>query len=98
MVQGEVMNSTQCKNLRRIFLRHAQKGERPGEAYAYSFSFRSLEEAQKEQVQEIAKIKNMPDNLLFRSSRENKIKMLEESLQTIDKFMEWENKEHDGVV
>ena len=92
------MISTQCKNLRGIFLRHAKKGERPGEAYAYSFSFRSLKEAQKEQVQEIAKIKNRPENPSFRSSRENKIKMLEESLQTIDKFMEWENKEHDGVV
>ena len=92
------MNSTQCKNLRRIFLRHAQKGERPGEAYAYSFSFRSLEEAQKEQVQEIAKIKNEPDNLLFRSSRKEKINRLEESLQTIDKFMEWESEKYDGVV
>lgn len=86
------MISTQCKNLRRIFLRHAQKGERPGEAYAYSVSFMSLEEARKEQVQEIAKIKNTPDNPLFRSSRKEKIKMLEESIQTIDKFMEWESK------
>ena len=86
------MISTQCKNLRRIFLRHAQKGERPGEAYAYSISFRSLEEARKVQVQEIAKIKNEPDNPSFLSSREDKIKRLEESLSTIDKFMEWENK------
>lgn len=86
------MNSTQCKNLRRIFLRHAQKGERPGEVYAYSIYFRSPEEAQKEQVQEITKIKSNPENPFFRSSREDKIKMLEESLQTIDKFMEWENK------
>ena len=92
------MDSTQCKNLRGIFLRHAQKGERPGEAYAYSFSFRSLKEAQKEQVQEIAKIKNRPENPSFRSSRKEKIKMLEESLQTIDKFMEWESKKYDGVV
>lgn len=92
------MISTQCKNLRGIFLRHAKKGERPGEVYAYSISFRSLEEARKEQVQEIARIKDKPENPSFRSSRENKIKMLEESLQTIDKFMEWENKEHDGVV
>lgn len=86
------MYSTQCKNLRRIFLRHAQKGERPGEAYAYSISFGSLEEAQKEQVQEIAKIKNELDNPLFRSTREDKIKRMEESLQTIDKFMEWESR------
>lgn len=92
------MNSTQCKNLRRIFLRHAQKGEHPGEAYAYSISFGSLEEAQKEQVQEIAKIKNRPENPSFRSSRKEKIKMLEESLQTIGKFMEWESKKYDGVV
>lgn len=86
------MDSTWCKNLREIFLRHAKKGERPGEAYAYSISFGSLEEARKEQTQEIAKIKSMPDNPSFRSSREAKIKRLEESLQTIDKFMEWENK------
>ena len=92
MVQGEVMNSTQCKNLRRIFLCHAQKGERPGEPYAYSISFGSLEEARKEQVQEITKIKDKPENPSFRSSRKEKIKMLEESLQTIDKFMEWESK------
>ena len=92
------MISTQCKNLRKIFLRHAQKGERPGEAYAYSISFGSPEEAQKEQVQEIAKIKNRPENPSLRSSRENKIKMLEESLQTIGKFMEWESKKYDGVV
>lgn len=92
------MYSAQCKNLRRIFLRHARKAGHPGEAYVYSISFRSLKEAQKEQVQEIAKIKNRPDNPSFRSSRKEKIKMLEESLQTIDKFMEWENKEHDGVV
>lgn len=92
------MNSTQCKNLRRIFLRHARKGERPGEGYAYSISFGSLEEARKEQTQEIAKIKSMPDNPLFRSSREAKIKRLEESLQTINKFMEWESEKYDGVV
>ena len=92
------MISAQCKNLSGVFRRHAKKGERPGEAYAYSVSFMSLEEAQKEQVQEIAKIKNTPDNPLFRSSRENKIKMLEESLQTIDKFMEWESEKYDGVV
>ena len=86
------MISTQCKNLRRIFLRHAQEGERPGETYAYSVSFRSLKEARKGQVQEIARIKNKSDNPFFRSSREDKIKRLEESLQTIDKFMEWESK------
>ena len=92
------MISVQCKNLRRIFLRHIKKGERLGEVYAYSISFRSLEEARKEQVQEIARIKDKPDNPFFRSSREDKIKRLEESLQTIDKFMEWENKKYAGVV
>ena len=86
------MYSVQCKNLSGVFRRHVRTGERPGEAYAYSISFRSLEEAQKEQVQEIAKIKNELDNPLFRLSREDKIKMLEESIQTIDKFMEWESR------
>ena len=49
-------------------------------------------------MQEIAKIKDRPDNPSFRSSREAKIKRLEESLQTIAKFMEWESKKYDGVV
>ena len=51
-------------------------------------------------MQEIAKLKNLcwPLTPSKRMDIENKIKMLEESLQTIDKFMEWENKKYDGVV
>lgn len=86
------MISAQCKNLRGIFLRHVREGERPGVVYAYNIFFESLEEARKVQVQEIARLKNKPDNPSFLSSREDKIKRLEESLSTIDKFMEWENK------
>lgn len=94
------MSSSRCKNLWRIFNRHVQEGERPGEVYAYSISFWSLEEVRKEQVREIAKLKNLssPLTLSKRMEIEDRVKMLEESLQTIDKFMEWENKEHDGVV
>lgn len=88
------MESARCKNLRRIFLRHTHKGESASEVYAYSVSFVSLEELRKEQVREIEKLKinNWPYSPTERMMIEDKIKWLEESLQTIDKFMEWENK------
>lgn len=94
------MYSARCKNLSGVFRRHARTRERPGEAYAYSVSVFSLEDVRKEQVQEIKKLKNLvwPLTPSKRMEIEDKVKMLEESLQTIDKFMEWENKEHDGVV
>lgn len=94
------MYSARCKNLTRIFRRHVRTGERPGEVYAYSISFWSLEEVRKEQVQEIEKLKNLVWPLTPSKGMdiENKVKMLEESLQTIDKFMEWENKEYDNMV
>lgn len=94
------MYTTWCKNLKRIFCRHVRKGNRPGEAYAYDISIFSLEDVRKEQVQEIAKLKNLvwPLTPSKRMDIEDKVKMLEESLQTIDKFMEWENKKYDGVV
>lgn len=94
------MYTTRCKNLSGIFRRHVRTGGRPGEAYAYSVSVGSLEYVRKEQVQEIKKLKNLlwPLTPSKRMEIEDKVKMLEESLQTIDKFMEWENKEHDGVV
>lgn len=100
MVLGEVMYTARCKNLSGIFRRHVRKGNRPGEAYAYSISISSLEDVRKEQVQEIKKLNNLvwPLTPSKRMDIEDKVKMLEESLQTIDKFMEWENKEHDGVV
>lgn len=88
------MSSSRCKNLWRIFNRHAREGKRPGEAYAYSVSVFSLEEVRKEQVQEIVKLKNLvwPLTPSKRMGIEDKVKMLEESLSTIDLFMEWESK------
>lgn len=90
------MESTQCKNLRRIFLRHIEKAERPGEAYSYSASFWSLEEAKEEQEQEIIRQRNKTNS--ESELRENKIKILEESLLTIDLFMRWESKQYDNMV
>ena len=94
------MYSARCKNLSRIFHRHVRTGKRPGETYAYNVSILSLKYVRKEQVQEIKKLKNLsfPLTTSKRMDIENKVKMLEESLQTIDKFMEWENKSRDGVV